>query len=209
MDFTSLLLLVFLYVVLSLIRGAGKKRPDAPAGGGELEDEAGPALEPPATRGGRPLPRPRGEASRDLKAARLEQFLRDFERRVADAAGLPSARGPLGRRAAEPLAGSEEVETVESLEVEPEVLSLEIDPGPRGRDDVALDEVSAAAAERRRRLADHESRPLTVEGHRVFDQRIRAESPAAASEDVNAAWLRRLRQAIIVNEILGRPKSLQ
>ena len=206
MDFTTLLLLAFLYGILNLIRQVGKRRPDAkpPI---EVEDDPGPALEPPATRTGRRLPPPRGAKSPTAGAARLEEFLREFERRVSEAGGLPSNRGPMGRQASEPLTGAEEVEERESLEIEPEVRSLEIQRTWRGRE--VVDEAAAAEAVHRGRLSD-EARPLTAAGHRTFDQRVRgAEAAADAEVHARASRLVRLREAIVLNEVLGKPKGLR
>ena len=206
MDFTTLLLLAFLYGLMSLIRGAGKRRQDGPPPV-DLEDDPGPALEPPATRTGRRLPPPRGANSPTAGATRLEEFLREFERRVADAGGLPTHRGPMGRQESEPLTGAEEVEERESLEVEPEVRSLEIERTWRGRE--VVDEAAAAEAVHRGRIS-LDARPLTAAGHRSFDQRVRSAEVAADAEiDARADRLARLRQAIILNEVLGKPKGLR
>jgi hypothetical protein len=205
-DFTTLLLLAFLYGLMSLIRGAGKRRQDAPPPV-DLEDDAGPALEPPATRTGRRLPSPRGAKSPTAGATRLEEFLREFERRVAEAGGLPTHRGPMGRRESAPLAGAEEVEELESLEVEPEIRVL---GGERiWQDRLVVDEASAAEAVHQGRMRV-EARPLTAASHRSFDQRVRrAEVAADAEIGARAARLAQLRQAIILNEVLGKPKGLR
>jgi len=205
-DFTTLLLLAFLYAVMSLIRAAGKRRQDSPPPV-DLDDDAGPALEPPATRTGRRLPPPRGAKSPTAGATRLEEFLREFERRVAEAGGLPPHRGPMGRRESAPLAGAEEVEELESLEVEPEVRSLEVERTWRDRE--VVDEAAAAEAVHQGRLGA-DARPLTAAGHRSFDQRVRsAEVAADAETDARAARVARLKEAIILNEVLGKPKGLR
>jgi hypothetical protein len=205
-DFTTLLLLVFLYGIMSLIRGAGKRRQGAPPPV-DLEDDAGPALEPPATRTGRRLPPPRGAKSPAAGATRLEEFLREFERRVAEAGGLPTNRGPMGRRESAPLAGAEEVEELKSLEVEPEVRAL---GGERiWQDRLVVDEAAAAEEVHQGRMRV-EARPLTAATHRSFDQRVRSAEVAAGAEvDARAAQVRRLRQAIILNEVLGKPTGLR
>jgi hypothetical protein len=204
-DFTTLLLLVFLYGIMSLIRGAGKRRQHGPPPV-DLEDDAGPALEPPATRTGRRLPPPRGAKSPTAGATRLEEFLREFERRVAEAGGLPTHRGPMGRRESAPLEGAEVVEERESLEVEPEVRAL---GGERVWEDrVVPDEASVADAAHQRRLVV-EARPMTAAGHRKFDQRVRAVPAIDPEEATRAAMLLRLRGAIIMNEVLGKPKGLR
>lgn len=206
MDFTTLLLLAFVYGLMSLIRAAGKRRQESPPPV-DLEDDAGPAFEPPATRTGRRLPPPRGAKSPTAGATRLEEFLREFERRVAEAGGLPTHRGPMGRQESAPLAGAEEVEERESLEVDPEVRSLEIER--TWRDRVVVDEASAAEAVHQGRMRV-DARPLTAAGHRSFDQRVRSAEVAAGAEvDAKAARLVRLRQAIILNEVLGKPKGLR
>jgi hypothetical protein len=204
-DFTTLLLLAFLYGILSLIRQVGKRRPDARTPT-DLDDDPGPALEPPATRTGRLLPPPRGAKSPTAGATRLEEFLREFERRVSEAGGVPTNRGPMGRQASVPLTGAEEVEERQSLEVEPDLRTLEIERPRRDRE--VVDEASTADALLRRRAVE-ESRPLTAVGHRRFDQRIRELPAPNAEEQARAARLQRLRNAIVLNEVLGKPKGLQ
>jgi hypothetical protein len=205
-DFTTLLLLAFVYGLMALIRSAGKRRPESPPPV-ELEDDAGPALEPPATRTGRRFPPPRGAKSPTAGATRLEEFLREFERRVAEAGGLPTHRGPMGRRESAPLEGAEEVEELESLEVEPEVRSLEVER--TWRDRIVADEASAAEAVHQSRLRA-DARPHTPPSHRTFDQRVRSAEVAADAEvDARAARLAQLRQAIVLNEVLGKPKGLR
>jgi hypothetical protein len=204
-DFTTLLLLAFLYGILNLIRQAGKRRPDTkpPI---EVEDDPGPALEPPATRTGRRLPPPRGAKSPTAGAARLEEFLREFERRVSEAGGLPSNRGPMGRQASDPLTGAEEVEEIESLEIEPEVRSIEVERPWREREEGDEDSTFDAVLRRR---AIEEARPMTAAGHRRFDQRIREPDAPDPQEEARAARLQRLRNAIVMNEVLGKPKGLR
>ncbi|MGH7561283.1 MAG: hypothetical protein ACRENB_09705 [Gemmatimonadales bacterium] len=195
MDLPTLLLLLFVYGVLNFLFRS--RRPEPPQTGGET-----------------PLPAPRRPARvrpqvvRPVQKSSLENFLRQFEDRLAEASGEPVSRGPLGRRASRPLESSEEIEEVQSLERDPEVHSLEVEPDRRERVEIDLDEEAIAAAARRRRLVDEDSRPLTVAGHRDFDKKVRTEV-VLPNDPAAAARLKRLRQAVILREVLGPPRSLE
>lgn len=197
MNFELLVLLLFLYGVINFVL-----RSRRPGGNGGEEDEEvqAPPAPPPAKRPealARPAP-PSG-------AARLEDFLREFERKLEEASG--TSRGPLGRRAGQRLPGAEEVEERTSLETEPEIESLEVEPPSRQRVQVDFDEVSAAVAARRRKLAEEDARPLTAAGHAAFDVRIR--EGAEPGPDAQARRIARLREAVVLREVLGPPRGLR
>lgn len=197
MNFELLVLLLFLYGVINFVL-----RSRRPGGNGGEEDEEvqAPPVPPPAKRP-EAVARPAPQGG----AARLEDFLRDFERKLEEASG--ASRGPLGR-AGRPLPGAEEVEERTSLEeAEPEIASLEVEPAGRQRVRVDLDEVSAAVAARRRKLTEEDARPLTAAGHAAFDARIREGSEAGP--DAQSRRIARLREAVVLREVLGPPRGLQ
>ena len=134
------------------------------------------------------------------EGTRLEELLRQLGVSLDEAAG-----GPVGRAPDRPLPAAEEAEERESLEVAPEVQSLETaipgrrgprGPGRRGR------------AGRRPPApgGDANLAPRTKADHRAFDERIRQE---AADKTAVAPAVAQLRDAVVWREILGPPVSLR
>lgn len=122
-------------------------------------------------------------------------------------------QGQQAKRDAEPatwqhkLPDDEDVEDTTSLEVEPEVVSLEVEPYHVER--VQVDQAAATEALVQRRIAAAElrNREWRLEDHRRFDQAIR-EGRQAPVRRVSPAT-RSLRQAMIWNEVLQPPVSLR
>ena len=140
-------------------------------------------------------PSPRSDA--------LESMRRELERVMG--VHVEEEHGPTGRRSSSALETAEEVEEVESLEEEPEVISMET-AGDRGvREDIAQDDQIADLLQRRRAVAEAHSRPLTRADHQRFDRAIRAAPAAAPVARVKARPA--MRQAFIWAEILGKPVS--
>ena len=188
MDFVGLLLLGFLWVVFNVLT---KQR----SGSGGSSGAGRPPL-PPARQPGS------GDATQ-REGSRLESLLRELE----GALGQPSRGGPLGRPAPSPLPSSEEIEERESLETEPEVRSLEVEPSRPARVQVSQDEGAAQLAARRIAAAAARSGALTTADHVKFDQRIRQE-PADATA-VRTLTAEELRRAVVWREVLGPPVSLR
>ena len=179
MDFGGLLVLGIVWLLFNLLsRGRGDARP--------RPREAPPRV--PSV--GDPTQR---------EGSRLEQLLRELERK------LEQVGGPQGRPAATRLPEAEEVEERETLEAAENVVSLETEvvrpPRPRYDHDDAAEEV----ARRRIAAADARSGELTKADHKVFDQRIRQEP--ADHTAVRRYTTAQLRDAIVWREILGPPVS--
>ena len=201
MDFGGLLLLAVLWAVFNALtsrkrgEGAGRTRP------------ALPDARPPAA----------GDATQ-REGSRLEALLREVERAMDQAEGTTrprpappptgvAERGRLGRPADAPLGSAEEVEERDSLEVEPQVVSLEGEVARPARAQVSQDETAGAVVARRLAQAAARSGPLTRADHRAFDQRIRAEPPDATA--VRRPTAEELQRAIVWREVLGPPVSLR
>lgn len=105
-------------------------------------------------------------------------------------------------------------EEARSLETEPEVKSLEVDQVRPERPLINRDLEGEELVQRRIEWAQAHASPLTPEDHRRFDARIRpatTPSPARPTPQAELAEARhaKLRQMVIWQEILGKPKSLR
>jgi hypothetical protein len=147
------------------------------------------------------LPPVTGADPTQLEGSRLQDLLRELGRT------LDQASGPAGRAPDRRLPPAEEVEELESLEVAPEVRSLEADPRRQARVVVDLDDEAERAVARRTAAAEAHGTPLTKAGHREFDARIRQEP--ADKTATRGYTARQLRDAMVWREILGPPVSLR
>ena len=184
-----------MWLVFSALRKAGstpsnRNSPRRPPGGPPTSG-APPRALPPATRAD-PTQR---------EALRLEDLLRELGRT------LDQGSGPLGRPADRSLPPAEEVEERESLEVSPEVRSLESVARRPERAVVDLDDEAERVAARRIAETEAKSAGLTKADHQAFDARIRQETPDGTT--AGGYSTRQLREAIIWREILGPPVSLR
>ncbi len=196
MDLTSLLLLLFLYGVVNLLFRGRQQAPDEP-------EEAG--APPPLPHPERPPVR-RGPPAKAGGGTELERLLEAFEEEVRTARRGRTA-GPMGRRTA-PLEGAEEIEERGSLEVEPVVESLEVEYRRPQRAEVDHDRDAEEVVRRRVAWAEAQARPLRSTDHEAFDRRIREPSTADDSAArAHAARIVRLRTALIMAEVLGRPRG--
>jgi hypothetical protein len=210
MDPGTMLVLGAAWLVVNALRKAGSgtptKRPPTPRPPlpGPRPAGARPSSGPPA----RVLPdatRTRSPLALDptqREGARLEQLLRQLGTSLEEVAA-----GPIGRAPDRPLPEAEAEEDTESLEVTPDVQSLEMDARRPSRAVVDLDDEAEQVVARRLRAADANLAPRTKADHRAFDQRIRQE-PADAT-GVAASRITRLRDAVVWREILGAPVSLR
>lgn len=112
-------------------------------------------------------------------------------------------RGELARRT--------QTDEDESLEMEPEVVSLETVPARGERAVVDQDDEGEAIA--RRRIAEAARRDTALGGadHTAFHRRI-ATAPAvesSAGDELSPKRLRELRRAIVMAEVLGPPLGLR
>jgi hypothetical protein len=209
-DLGPALLIGFAWLALNAIRKAGSKPPGTP--GTPPRRPPGTASRPgttPARPGTRPLPGalPRalppvsGADATQREGSRLEDLLRELGRTLEQGSG-PGGRAPDRR-----LPPAEEVEERESLEVNPEVRSLEIDPRRQARAEVDQDDEAERIVARRTAAAEAQGKPLTKADHRTFDARIRQEP--ADKTATRGYTARQLRDAVVWREILGPPVSLR
>lgn len=98
----------------------------------------------------------------------------------------------------------------EAAEPEPdeEAKLVEVDTGRLARNEESRDIASIEVARRRRLEVEQRGRPRTAADHAAFDARIRAEPDHTAVEPPSDRGAR-LRDAMIWNELLGRPVSLR
>ncbi len=124
--------------------------------------------------------------------------MREFERTL-------NQGGPTGRRASLPLPDHEEIEERQSLESEPEVMSLEQEVRRAPRKEFTQDADVEQLVARRITAASVRDAARTKLDHVEFDKKIRQE-PAehTATRSYTPAELRR---AVVWREILGPPVS--
>ena len=183
MDFDAVLVLGALWFLFNLITGLKRKsappRPSQPG----APDRAPLSSQPDGTQ---------------REGSRLEQMLREFERAL-DQAGASDRPTSLS------LPEEEEVEERESLETEPEVVSLEQEVRRTPRREFTQDADAEQLVARRITAASVRDSARTKTDHALFDNQIRQE-PAehTATRGYTAEELRR---AVVWREILGPPVS--
>jgi hypothetical protein len=191
LDFGTLLFLGFLWFLFNLLKGGGKPGSAPPAPKRVPQD----ALPP------RTLPPPAGVDATQHEGARLEGLLRDLGRTLETArvrTTLPPVR-----------AGEEDVEERESLEVVPEVVSLERDVRRAERTRVDQDDQAEAVVSRRIAAAEARNAAHTPADHRGFDRKIRPEPADHTAVATRSYTAQQLRDAVVWREILGPPASLR
>jgi hypothetical protein len=134
------------------------------------------------------------------EGTRLELVLRELQR------GLEQAE-TLGGSTTIRLPPVEEMEERESLEVEPEVRSLESEVRRAGRQEVDQDEDAEQIEARRIAAAAARDAPRSKSDHAGFDERIR-QQPADHTA-TRGYTPQQLRDAMVWREILGPPVSLR
>lgn len=209
MDIGPALLIGIGWLVLNAIRKAGSKPPGTGTPPRRPPGTAPGSGTRPALPGARQLPgaRPKplspvtGADATQREGSQLEALLRELGRT------LEQGSGPVGRTPDRRLPPAEEVEERESLEVAPEVQSLESDPRRTARVEVDQDDEAEQIVARRMAAAEAQGRPLTKADHRAFDERIRQE--AADKTATKGYTARQLRDAVVWREILGPPVSLR
>ncbi len=220
MDIDNIVLLVAAaWAVLSfLARGVAKQR------GGQREDAEPVAGPEPEVRRRQRLERLRarrmeGQARAAPKPAQpspREAAVADLREELERIMGVrPEAEyGPLGRRSGVRLEGAEEVEERDTLEEEPDVVTLE---GPTlfgDREIIDQDDAAEAPIQHRLDVAEARLRPRTKADHTAFDQRIRTPSPvpvppAQPARRRGARSGSSLRAAMIWSEVLSPPVALR
>jgi hypothetical protein len=147
------------------------------------------------------LPTTTGADATQREGKRLEDLLRDLGRT------LDQASGPAGRKPDRRLQPAEEVEERESLEITPEVHSLETDSRRAERAVVDQDDEAERVVARRIAASEANAAPRTRAEHQAFDARIRREP--ADKTATRAYTAKQLRDAVVWREILGPPVSLR
>ena len=181
MDFDVVLILGALWFLVNLLTGLKRKAP--PGRPTEREPDRPQSYEPDGTQ---------------REGSRLEQVLREFERALDQA-------GSTGRPASLPLPEEEEVEERESLETEPEVVSLEQVVLRAPRREFTQDADAEQLVARRITAAAVRDSARTKADHAKFDIQIRQEP--AEHTATRAYTPEELRRAVVWREILGPPVS--
>lgn len=135
------------------------------------------------------------------EGSRLERMLRDLQRTLEEAAE------PGGSYPTLPLPQAEEVEDRRSLEIEPEIVSLEHEVRREARVRVDRDEEAGEFEARRIQAAAARDHARTKADHAAFDERIRQE--VVDHTATRAYTAQQLRDAIVWREILGPPVALR
>ena len=190
MDPTVVLILGVLWFIVNVVTGLKKKDQPPPRA---------PRREPLET--GQSLP----DATQS-EGSRLERILRQVERAMEEAEAAPTRPAPqLPQRDEQVLYDDEDVEERQSLETEPEVVSLEeVVHRPR-RQEYTQDEGAERLVEKRISAAALRDTARTRADHIEFDREIRKE-PAEHTGTVGYTT-KQLREAIVWREILGPPVS--
>jgi hypothetical protein len=135
------------------------------------------------------------------EGSRLERMLRDLQRTLEEAADAD------GNYPSLPLPPAEEVEDRRSLEVEPEIVSLEHEVKREARVRVDRDDEAGEFEARRVQAAAARDHARTKLDHAAFDRQIRQEP--ADHTATPAYTIKQLRDAIVWREILGPPVGLR
>ena len=190
MDPTVVLILGVLWFIVNVVTGLKKKDQPPPRA---------PRREPAET--GQSLP----DATQS-EGSRLERILRQVERAMEEAEeGPPSPAPQLPQRYEQVLYDDEDVEERQSLETEPEVVSLEeVVHRPR-RQEYTQDEGAERLVEKRISAAALRDTARTRADHIEFDREIRKEP--AEHTGTGGYTTKQLREAIVWREILGPPVS--
>jgi hypothetical protein len=181
-DPTVVLILGVLWLLLNLFTGRKKKGPPPRA----------PRREPP------PPARPSSPDATQREGSRLELVLRQFEQALEEASTV-------GRPEQMRLPDDEDVEERESLEREPEIVSLEHEVHRTPRRDFTQDEDAESLVQRRITAAAARDSARSKADHIQFDQRIRKEP--AEHTAAGGYTAKQLRDAVVWREILGPPVS--
>ena len=184
MDFDTVLVLGALWFLVNLV--AGLKRKSRPP--------ARPQARDPVT----PAPLSQSDPTQ-REGSRLQQVLREFERALDQAESA-------GRDVRLPFPG-EEVEERESLEAEPEVVSLEREVRRAPRQEFTQDADAEQLVARRITAASARDATRTKADHIKLDSQIRQEP--ADHTATRGYTPEQLRRAVVWREILGPPVSLR
>ena len=149
--------------------------------------------------GERPQPDESPPDATQREGSRLEMVLREFQR------SLENAEVAARRHAGEPLPDDEDVEERQTLESEPEIVSLEEEVRRPGRREYTQDAEAEQLVQRRISAAAARDNANSKVEHLQFDERIRKEP--ADHTATRGYTPKQLRDAIVWREILGPPVS--
>jgi hypothetical protein len=180
-DPTVALILGVLWVLMNLFAGRKKTPPPPSEPGQPYQPDQSP---PDATQ---------------QEGSRLEMVLREFQR------SLENAEVSVRRHAGDPLPDDEDVEERQSLESEPEIVSLEEEVRRPSRREYTQDADAEQLVQRRITAASARDTARTKADHVQFDDRIRKEPSDQTSTRGYTA--KQLRDAVVWREILGPPVS--
>ncbi len=180
MDPTIALILGALWVLMNLFAGR-KKTPPPP----DYREPPQPGESPPD--------------ATQREGSRLEMVLREFQR------SLENAEMTARRQAEGPLPEVEDIEEPQSLEREPEIVSLEQEVRRPGRREYTQDAEAEQLVQRRITAAAARDTARTKADHFQFDERIRKEP--ADQTGTRGYTAKQLRDAVVWREILDPPVS--
>lgn len=185
MDLDPGILLLLLWGLLSIFGGIAKKKQQG--------------SQRPGQRPARPTRAPKQpETFDDLLTEMREQLEAARRAETREREGAADDR--------EPLPWAEEVEEVESLEVEPVVVSMEVPARIEEREVVDPNIEMQRVIQQRLADAEQRNRAWRLADHQQFDARIRAPAEEAA---LPPHRVRDLRRAVVWREILGKPVSMR
>jgi hypothetical protein len=187
-EFNGFVLLAVLWFLISLLT-SGRKKPQQPT---RAPRPQRPPSEPGTIRVGIDPTQQEG--------SRLERMLRDLQRTLEEAAQE-------GHQASFPPGPQEEIEETTSLEIEPEIVSLENEVRREARVRVDRDDEAGEFEARRIQAAAARDHARTKVDHATFDQRIRQEP--AEHTATRGYTAQQLRDAVVWREILGPPVGLR
>ena len=181
MDPTVALILGALWVLMNVLSGRKK----APPPDSEPPERLPPDYSPPD--------------ATQREGSRLEMVLREFQR------SLENAEVSVRRHAGEPLPDDEDVEERQTLESEPEIVSLEQEVRRPSRREFTQDADVEQLVLRRITAAATRDTARSKADHVQFDERLRKEP--ADQTSTRGYTAKQLRDAVVWREILGPPVS--
>jgi hypothetical protein len=187
-EFNGFILLAVLWFLVNLFTSSRRKQV--------------PPSRPPTQRPPEPRTIRVGMDPSQQEGSRLERMLRDLQQTLEDAAETQGESLP-----GFPLPPREDVEEAASLEVEPEVRTLEGEVRRETRRRVDQDDDAADIEARRIQAAAARDHARTRADHVAFDKQIRQEP--ADHTATRGYTTQQLRDAVVWREILGPPVGLR
>jgi hypothetical protein len=192
-ELNGLVVLAVVWFLVSLLGKLGQKQ--QPGGEQRRAPRTGPPPKaPPLTHG------PRVPDATQREGSRLELVLREFQRALERA-------DTSGQEAGQQLPWTDEIEERQTLEVDPEVRSLEEEVRREVRKTVDQDDEAEQIEIRRVKAAAERDEPRTKADRAEFAKKIRQEP--ADHTATRGYTAKQLRDAVVWREILGPPTSLR